>query len=61
LQEFTANADGNSVVVQVFNITQARFLRIHPKKWHTMACMRIELYGCTGKIVDNNMTIEIKL
>ncbi|KAJ7379101.1 hypothetical protein OS493_018900 [Desmophyllum pertusum] len=44
---FTGNADGTSIVKnQLMNVTNVRYIRLHPKKWHIHACVRIELYGC---------------
>lgn len=34
---------------QLMNVTNVRYIRFHPTKWHIRACVRIELYGCKGK------------
>ena len=51
-QAFTGNKDADSVVKNT--LTQplhARYVRILVKTWHGRVAMRIELYGCSGKLL----------
>ncbi|XP_022785986.1 uncharacterized protein LOC111326285 [Stylophora pistillata] len=44
---FPGNTDGTSIVKnKLSNVSNVRYIRLHPKKWHIHACIRVELYGC---------------
>ena len=55
LQDFQGNSDRNTVNKQIlFEGLVTTFVRVLPKAWHVLPCLRIELYGASGKwAVDN--------
>ena len=44
---FQGNVDQNSTVINQFKLPiVARFIRVHPVKFHGWVSLRMELYGC---------------
>lgn len=51
LQIFIGNLDGILIVKnQLMNVMNVRYICFYFKKWYICVCVRIELYGCKGKI-----------
>ena len=50
-QDIEGNTNEDEVSVKTF-LTPfiAKFVRIRPVTWHQTICLRIELYGCEGKV-----------
>ena len=47
LQVLKGNSDHDTEVLHVFvPPIQARYIRVHPRKWHEHISMRMELLGC---------------
>ena len=48
-QDFQGNADRNSVITQIlFEGLVTRYVRVIPKNWRGLSCLRVELYGASG-------------
>ena len=51
IKEFTGNSDENSIVSHdLIPPIRARYIRFRPTAWHQHISMRVELYGCCGKL-----------
>ena len=52
-QDIEGNTNEDKVSVKTF-LTPfiAKFVRIRPVTWHQTICLRIELYGCEGKVLN---------
>ena len=49
LQDFQGNSDRNTVIRQIlFEGLVTRYVRVIPKDWRGLSCLRVELYGATG-------------
>ena len=50
-QVFVGNSDRDTVVKNpVISPVKARYIRLIPTEWHNHISMRIELYGCLGRL-----------
>ncbi|XP_078343345.1 uncharacterized protein LOC144629051 isoform X2 [Oculina patagonica] len=60
---FTANTDRDTVVYHTLSLpSKVRYIRVVPWTWHNHISMRMELYGCPGKIsvtVSPSATITV--
>ena len=54
-QVFYGNQDTDTVVYNVLSppIT-ARYIRVSPVEWHNHISLRMEIYGCFGKVLFND-------
>lgn len=41
---------------QVVPAFEAVHVRLHPQTWHRWISMRVELFGCPGKLCNNSLT-----
>ena len=47
IQVFDGNTDGDSVVYHSLpTAITTRYIRVHPKTWHSHISMRVEFHGC---------------
>ena len=56
-EDFTANTDADKVVKHDLSPPiKARFIRFRPTTWTDQIAMRVELFGCEGKVdvIGNN-------
>ena len=50
-QVFVGNSDRDTVEKNpVISPVKARYIRLIPTEWHNHISMRIELYGCLGRL-----------
>lgn len=50
-QVFPGNTDQFSTVTHSLdNIKDVLYVRLEVKSWHQQICMRVELFGCDGKL-----------
>jgi len=50
-KDFTANTDADKVVKHDLSPPiKARFIRFRPTTWTDQIAMRVELFGCKGKV-----------
>ena len=50
-KDFTANTDADTVVKHDLSPpVKARFIRFRPTTWTDQIAMRVELFGCKGKV-----------
>lgn len=51
MKSFSANYDKSSAhFIDLPVKFNARFVRIYPTNWYNAICLRVELYGCDGKL-----------
>ena len=51
LKVFDGNDDSSTVVVKrLSEPIRTRFVRLLPLEWHKHISMRIEIYGCSGRV-----------
>ena len=51
LQIFSGNIDQFTTVTHSLDgVKNAQFVRLEVKSWHQDICMRVELFGCDGKL-----------
>ena len=49
MQDFQSNSDRNTVITQIlFEGLVTRYVRVIPKDWRGLSCLRVELYGTSG-------------
>ena len=50
LQVFEGNTDSDTKVAHTFDRVTGKFIRVYPLTWSgDMACMRMDIGGCSGK------------
>ena len=57
MQDFQSNSDRNTVITQIlFEGLVTRYVRVIPKNWRGLSCLRVELYGTSGMCRTRHIT-----